>query len=61
MTISNRQAESIRALGRIEGYKNDVRMLEAAIEQAPMWKPGAALKKQCDQVLPMIIDLEERF
>jgi len=61
MTISNRQAESIRALGRIEGYKNDVRMLEAAIDQAPMWQPGAALKKQCDQVLPMITDLEERF
>ena len=61
MTISNRQAESIRALGRIEGYKNDVRTLEAAIDQAPMWQPGAALKKQCDQVLPMITDLEERF
>jgi GTPase SAR1 family protein len=61
MTISNRQTESIRALGRIEGYKNDVRMLRNVMIQAPMWQPGAALKKQCDQVLRMITDLEERF
>jgi GTPase SAR1 family protein len=61
MTISNRQTGSIRALGRIEGYKNDVRMLGDVMNQAPMWQPGAALKKQCDQVLRMITDLEERF
>jgi GTPase SAR1 family protein len=61
MTISNRQTGSIRALGKIEGYKNDVRMLGDVMNQAPMWQPGAALKKQCDQVLRMITDLEERF
>jgi GTPase SAR1 family protein len=61
MTIPNRQTESIRALGRIEGYKNDVRMLREVMSQAPMWQPGAALKKQCDQVLRMITELEERF
>ncbi|MGD2151117.1 MAG: 50S ribosome-binding GTPase [Desulfobacterales bacterium] len=61
MTISNRQTGSIRALGRIEGYKNDVKILRDVISQAPMWQPGAALKKQCDQVLRMITDLEERF
>jgi GTPase SAR1 family protein len=61
MTISNRQTGSIRALGRIEGYKNDVRMLKAVMDRAPMWQPGAVLKKQCDQVLGMITDLEERF
>jgi len=61
MTISNRQTGSIRALGRIEGYKNDVKILRDVMSQAPMWQPGAALKKQCDQVLRMITDLEERF
>ena len=61
MTISNRQTGLIRALGRIEGYKNDVRMFGDVMNQAPMWQPGAALKKQCDQVLRMITDLEERF
>ena len=61
MTISNRQAGSIRALGRIEGNKNDVKMLRDVMSQVPMWQPGAVLKKQCDQVLRMITDLEERF
>ena len=61
MTISNRQTGSIRALGRIEGYKNEVRMLGDIMDQAPMWQPGAALKKQCNRVLRMITDLEERF
>ena len=61
MTISNRQAGSIKALGKIESYKNDVRMLHGVIDRAPLWSPGAALKKQCDEVLRMISDLEERF
>ena len=61
MMISNRQAGSIKALGRIEGFKNDVTMLRAAIDQAPFWRPGAVLKKQCDEVLRMISDLQERF
>ena len=61
MTISNRQAGSIKALGRIEGFKNDVTMLRAAIDQAPFWRPGAVLKRQCDEVLRMIGDLQERF
>lgn len=59
--ISNRQAGSIKALGRIEGFKNDVTMLRAAIDQAPFWRPGAVLKRQCDEVLRMIGDLQERF
>jgi GTPase SAR1 family protein len=61
MTISNRQAGSIKALGKIESYKNDVKMLHGAIDRAPLWSPGAALKKQYDEVLRMISDLEERF
>ena len=61
MMISNRQAVSIKALGRIEGFKNDVTMLRAAIDQAPFWRPGAVLKRQCDEVLRMIGDLQERF
>jgi len=61
MMISKDQANSIKALGRIEGFKNDVRMLQAAINRAPLWRPGAALKKQCDEVLRMIAHLEERF
>ncbi|MBU0985958.1 MAG: 50S ribosome-binding GTPase [Proteobacteria bacterium] len=61
MTISTRPADAIKALGRIEGFKNDVRLLRATIDQAPLWRPGAALKKQCDEVLRIMTDLEARF
>ena len=61
MTISNPQTGLIKALGRIEGFKNDVRMLETAIDRVSLWQPGAALKKQGREVLRMIEDLEERF
>jgi GTPase SAR1 family protein len=61
MMISNVQTGSIKALGKIEGFKHDVRMLCNAIDRAPMWQPGAGLRKQCDEVLRMIDHLEARF
>lgn len=61
MMISNIQTGSIKALGKIEGFKHDVRMLCNAIDRAPMWQPGAGLGKQCDEVLRMIDHLEARF
>ena len=59
--ISNVKTGSIKALGKIEGFKHDVRMLCNAIDRAPMWQPGASLRKQCDEVLRMIDNLEARF
>jgi GTPase SAR1 family protein len=61
MMISNIKTRIIKALGNIEGFKNDVRMLADAVDQAPMWRPGAGLRKQCDEVLRMIDQLEARF
>jgi energy-coupling factor transporter ATP-binding protein EcfA2 len=56
-----RQQNLIRALGKIEGFKYDIRTLSAAIEQAPLWRPGAGLIKQCDQCLGLIEELAARF
>ena len=61
MTISNVKIGSIKAMGKIEGFKHDVRMLCNAIDRVPMWQPGAGLRKQCDEVLRMIDHLEARF
>jgi len=61
MMISNVQIGSIKALGKIESFKHDVRMLCSAIDRAPLWQPGAGLRKQCDEVLRMIDQLEARF
>ena len=51
MMISNIRTRTIQALGNIEGFKHDVRMLDDALGQAPMWRPGAGLRKQCEEVL----------
>ena len=61
MMMSNQKTESIKALGRIEGFKNDVHLLHQAIDRAPLWQPAAGLKKQCSEVLRMMGDLEQRF
>ena len=61
MMISNVQTGSIKALGKIEGFKHDVRMLCNGIDKVSMWQPGAGLRKQCDEVLRMIDHLEARF
>jgi GTPase SAR1 family protein len=61
MMTSNIKTRVIKALGNIEGLKYDVRMLADAVDQAPMWRPGAGLKKQCDEALGMIDQLETRF
>ncbi len=61
MMISNIKTRVIKALGNIEGFKYDVRMLADAVERAPMWRPGAGLRKQCEEVLRMIDHLEARF
>ena len=59
--ISKRRSNSIKALGKIEGFKQDVRMLRSMIAQAPLWRPSTPLAKQCDEVLRMISELEARF
>ncbi len=61
MMISNRRSNSIKALGKIEGFKHDVRLLRSTIDQAPLWRPSTTLTKQCDEVLRMISELEARF
>jgi GTPase SAR1 family protein len=61
MTISNFNTRIIKALGNIEGFKYDVRMLADSVDRVRMWRPGAGLRKQCDEVLRMIDQLEARF
>jgi energy-coupling factor transporter ATP-binding protein EcfA2 len=59
--ISNRQQTLIRARGVIEGLKSDIQTVDETLTAAPLWRPGTALRKQCEEVLRMIDDLEARF
>ncbi|MCP4351233.1 MAG: hypothetical protein GY795_37690 [Desulfobacterales bacterium] len=55
------QQLKIRALGKVEGFKNEIKTLSSSINLAPRWYPGTGLKKQCDEVFRAITELEERF
>jgi len=57
----DRQAALLKAIGRIEGFKNDLRRLNAELGRAPLWLPGRGLEKQCDQAIGMIEGIAERF
>ena len=59
--IPKRQLAGIKTLGKIQGFESDIRTFSESMESAPLWRPGAALKKQCDEVLRLIAELEERF
>ncbi len=57
--ISTPRLSAIKAAGRLEAFENDIRIYSAALETAPLWRPGAALKKQCYEALRQIESLEE--
>jgi len=59
--IFNRKQAVVQALGKIETVKYDIRTLSSAVSEAPLWRPGTGLKKQYDQTLAIIEDLEARF
>jgi energy-coupling factor transporter ATP-binding protein EcfA2 len=57
----DRQTALLKAMGRIEGFKNDLRRLNAELSDAPLWLPGRRLEKQCSQAIGMIEGIAERF
>ncbi len=59
--LSNRQTAALKALGKIEGYKNDLHMLRTTVDSLTLWRPAAALKKQCNEAVRMIDAIAERF
>lgn len=59
--ISNSFPSAIKALGKIEGFKNDIKTYRSSLSDVPLWRPGDVLKKQCDEALRRIDRLEERF
>jgi energy-coupling factor transporter ATP-binding protein EcfA2 len=57
----DRQTALLRAMGRIEGFKNDLHRLNAELDHAPLWLPGRGLEKQCDQAIRLIETISDRF
>jgi len=55
------QPSAIRTAGQLEGLRNDVRLLRRDLGEVPLWRPGAALIRQCDEVLHLFDELKARF
>ncbi len=57
----DRQTALLKAMGRVEGFKNDLHRLNSELSGAPLWLPGRRLEKQCSQAIGMIEGIAERF
>jgi predicted GTPase len=59
--VQIRQSAALKALGNIEGFKNDLNMLRSTLTDLPLWLPATPLAKQCDEAIRMIDGIAERF
>ena len=61
MEDAERKISAVKALGQIEGIKDDIERIDRALESVPLWRPSSALRRQCREISGMIDDLRERF
>ena len=54
-------SDTLKALGKIESFKNDLNMLRSTLTDLSLWLPATALTKQCDEAIRMIDGIAERF
>ena len=59
--LPTRQSATLKALGKIEGFKNDLNMLKSTLADLSLWLPAIPLEKQCDEAMRMIDSIAERF
>jgi len=59
--LPTRQTATLMALGKIEGFKNDLNMLRSTLADLSLWLPAIPLQKQCDEAIRMVDSIAERF
>jgi GTPase SAR1 family protein len=59
--LPTQQSVTLKALGKIESFKNDLNMLRSTLTDLSLWLPATALTKQCDEAIRMIDGIAERF
>ncbi|MGD9363852.1 MAG: ATP-binding cassette domain-containing protein, partial [Desulfobacterales bacterium] len=59
--LPTRQTATLKALGKIEGFKNDLNVLRSTLADLSLWLPATRLTKQCDEAIQMIDGIAERF
>jgi GTPase SAR1 family protein len=56
-----KQLDALTALGEIEAYKNDIRLLHEALAGIVRWRPAAGLRRQLQEALEMVEALKARM
>ena len=59
--MENDYPEKLRTIGKLEAYQNEIRHLSQILESVPLWRPGRALIKECQEGLRVIKKLGEQF
>jgi GTPase SAR1 family protein len=57
----NQKLATIQAIGKIEEYLTDISNLKEALAGVSLWRPAAALLKQCDEATRMISKMAARM
>ena len=58
---STQQLTMLKALAKIEGFKNDLNRLASTLGNLSLWHPAAPHQKQCQMAIQMIDHIAERF
>jgi len=58
---STQQLSTLKALAKIEGFKNDLSRLDSTLGNLSLWHPAAPHQKQCKMAIQMIDNIAERF
>jgi len=58
---STQQLAALQALAKIEGFKNDLKMLGSTLGSLSLWHPATPHRKQCEVAIQMIDSIAERF
>ncbi len=61
MTTVARQTAVLKGLGRLETLVSELELLKSGLDGVPLWRPAAALGRQCDEAVRMIRGIASRF
>jgi energy-coupling factor transporter ATP-binding protein EcfA2 len=61
VTTREHQAAVLKGVGRIEALLSEIGLLKSNLESVPLWRPAAALARQCDEAIRMIRAIAARF
>ena len=53
--------KTIQAIGEIESARSEVQALDTLLAAVPLWRPAAALQKECREIMDLIDSQAQRL